>query len=70
MFKSVVSRFLKGVAAGAVASMGLVTVVQPAVWSDFPALLSSLGLACAYGALTGFLLALHKWVNWDEDSYL
>lgn len=67
MYKSIIKRFLKGIIAGAVSAMGLVTINQPTVWSDFPALLNSLGLACAFGALTGLLLALNKWASWTDE---
>jgi hypothetical protein len=68
--RSVLNRFLKGAIAGAVSSMSLVTLNQPSVWSDFSVLFNSLGLACAFGAMTGFLLALQKFASWDEDTYL
>ena len=60
MFKSIITRFLKGIIAGAVASMSMVTITQPAIWTDFGTLFNSLGLACAFGGITGLLLALQK----------
>lgn len=69
-YSAVLIRFLKGIIAGAVASMGMVTIAQPAVWSSFGSILNSLGLAAAFGGLTGLLLALQKWASWDDSSYL
>lgn len=65
-FKSVLLRFLKGAAGGAVASMVIVTIKQPTVWTEFLPLLTSLGIAGTYGALTGLLLALQKWASWTD----
>lgn len=63
--KSVFNRFLKGVIGGAIAAMVLVSIQQPTMWSDFNTILNSLGLAGAYGALTGALLALQKLASWE-----
>jgi hypothetical protein len=69
-FKAIIQRFLKGIIAGAVASMLMVSITQPTAWVDFNSLLNSLGLACAFGGITGFLLALQKWVSWEDDPNL
>jgi len=65
-FNAVLIRFLKGTVAGAVASMSMVTIVQPSIWDDFSGIFSSLAFAGLYGAITGFLLALQKWASWQE----
>jgi hypothetical protein len=67
MYKSIITRFLKGIIAGAVSAMVLVTFAQPTTWDTFPSILNSLGLACAYGGLTGFLLALQKYASWTNE---
>ncbi len=67
---AVLKRFLKGALSGAIAAMSMVSISQPSIWSDFSVLLSSLSLAGTYGALTGLLLALQKWVSWQDDLYL
>lgn len=59
-------RFLKGAVAAAVVSMGMVTIKQPAIWTDFIPLLQSLGIAGVYGGLVGLLLGLQKWASWTE----
>lgn len=64
--KTVLTRFLKGILAGAIASMALVTVTQPLVWTEFLPLLNALGIAALYGGLTGLLLALQKWAVWTD----
>lgn len=64
--KSILTRLLKGTIAGAVASMSLVTISQPSVWSDFNTILSSLAIAGLYGGLTGTLLALQKLASWED----
>ena len=68
--RSVLVRFLKGMLAGASASMALVTLNQPSVWSDFSVLLNSLAIAGVYGAVTGLLLGLNKYATWEEEDYL
>jgi len=69
-YKAILTRFLKGIIAGAVSSMAMVTITQPAIWSDFSTIFNSLGLACAFGAITGLLLALQKWTSWEDDPNL
>lgn len=69
-WSAVLVRFGKGALSGAVAAMSMVTLSQPSVWSDFSTLVASLALAGTYGALTGFLLALQKYVSWKDDLYL
>lgn len=66
MIKSIIVRFLKGMIAGAVSAMGLVSISQPVVWSDFNAIFMNLGIAGIYGSITGLLLALEKWSSWQE----
>lgn len=63
---SVLTRFLKGTIAGALVSVGQVTLVQPTVWADFGVLLNTLGMAVSYGGMIGLLLALHKWASWED----
>ena len=63
---SILNRFLKGIISGAVASMAMVTLTQPTVWSDFSSILGSLGMSATFGAITGFLLALQKFASWKE----
>lgn len=63
---SILNRFAKGIIAGAVSSMSMVSLTQPEIWSDFNSLLGSLAMSATFGALTGFLLALQKWASWKE----
>ena len=65
-YRAILMRFIKGAIAGAVSSMAMVSLQQPSVWVDFVPLLQSLGLACAFGAITGLLLAAQKWASWEE----
>lgn len=64
--KSIINRFLKGMLAGVVPAIGAVQLVQPTSWSEIPVMLSNLGLALVYGAITGLVLALLKYVDWKE----
>ena len=66
MIKSLITRFGKGIIAGAVASMALVTYNTPTIWSDFSSIFNALGIAAVSGAITGLLLALQKWASWKE----
>jgi len=66
MYKAVFVRFLKGAIAGAVTAMGLVTLAEPTIWSDFSSIFSSLGMAGLFGAINGLLLALNKAYTWEE----
>jgi uncharacterized membrane protein len=64
--KSVGKRLLKGLIAGSIASMAMITLQTPSVWTDFVPLLNSLAVAGMFGAITGLLLALQKWASWTE----
>ena len=66
MIKSILTRFGKGAVAGAVASMALVSLGTPSLWSDFSSIFNALGVAALSGAMTGLLLALQKWASWQE----
>jgi len=65
---SVLKRFVKGALAGAATALGLVSVQVPHAWSDFPSIISTLGLAAAGGAITGAILAFEKWANWTDTA--
>ena len=65
-YRAILTRFIKGAISGAVSAMALVTISQPSVWTDFLPLLNALGLAAAFGALSGLLLAIEKWSSWTE----
>ena len=65
-FQSVSTRFLKGLIAGAVSSMGMVSYQNPTVWLDFSLIFNALGVAAVAGAITGLLLAIQKWASWEE----
>jgi len=63
---AVFKRLLKGLIAGGVAAMALVPLVLPNTWSGFLPTFNTLGIAFAFGGLTGLILALQKWANWKE----
>ena len=65
-YNSILKRFFKGMISGAVTSMGMFTLVQPTLWSDFKAIFSGLAIAGLFGAINGLLLALNKWASWKE----
>jgi len=67
---SVLNRFGKGILAGAIASIGMVTLAEPSVWLEWTPLLNTVAKAGVYGGFTGLLLALQKWASWKEDLYL
>ena len=64
--KSILIRLLKGTLSGVVGAMSIMTVSQPAMWSDFPVFFQNLLISGAYGAVTGLILAVQKWLTWDE----
>jgi len=63
---SILKRFAKGIISGAISAMMLVQLIQPTDWSEFGSIFNSLGIAAAFGALTGLLLAINKWASWEE----
>jgi len=65
--KSIINRFIKGAIAGAVSSMILVTTQIPQTWTDIHSTLNALAIAGVSGAVTGLLLALQKWVSWEDE---
>ena len=63
---SVLNRFAKGIISKTISTIILIQLIQPTNWSDFGSILNSLGIAAAFGALTGLLLALNKWASWTD----
>lgn len=64
--KALIMRFVKGISSGIVASMSIMTVSQPEMWADFPTLFNKILLAIVYGAVTGLVLTIQKFLTWDE----
>ncbi len=64
--KSVLVRFGKGALSGGATAIAMVTFATPTVWSAFPTVLNTLGIAFCGGALTGLILAFEKWANWSD----
>ena len=56
-------RFVRGAIAGATASMIGLNVVGVSTFVDLQVFLSSLGVAGAFGGITGGLLALDKYLR-------
>ena len=61
--KAVLMRFLKGAIAGAIASIGLVSMSMPQDWRSLKLTLLNLALAGTYG----LILALQKWISWTDE---
>ena len=64
--ESILKRFLKAAISGIFSALGLITLAMPQNWTEVPALLSMLSLACLYGALTGIIMAGQKWYSWKD----
>ena len=64
--QSILVRFLKGLASGAITAMVAVPLVMPKEWAGFTDLAQSLLMAGAFGGGVGLLLALQKWASWEE----
>jgi ABC-type proline/glycine betaine transport system permease subunit len=64
--KSISMRFLKAAVSGMFSALGLITIAMPSNWTEVPALLSMIALACLYGAVTGVIMAGQKWYSWRD----
>jgi hypothetical protein len=64
--KSILMRFVKAAVSGIFSALSLITLAMPQNWTEVPALLSMLSLACLYGALTGIIMAGQKWYSWKD----
>ena len=64
--KSTLLRLLKGTLSGTTGAILLMIVREPQIWSDFKTILNEMALAGVYGAITGLILAIQKWVTWEE----
>jgi len=64
--KSLLMRFVKGISSGIAAALAVMTYSQPEMWADFPILLTKVGMAAVYGAITGFILTVQKLLTWDD----
>ena len=63
IIKSALLRFARGFFYEGVSAMALITPISVESWNDFGAWLSALGIACMFGALSGGLQALDKYVR-------
>lgn len=64
--KSILMRFVKAAISGMFSALGLITIAMPKNWTEVPALISMLLLACLYGAVTGIIMAGQKWYSWKD----
>lgn len=64
---SILKRFAKGMIAGFISGMSVVSIAVPSVWGDYKAIFGALLMAGSFGALNGLLLALQKWASWKDE---
>ncbi|MEM5784990.1 MAG: hypothetical protein QW469_00425 [Candidatus Aenigmatarchaeota archaeon] len=65
--KSILYRFLRGFVAGAVATMTTITIAQAVTWKDVIDILNNLAIAGITGGISGGLLALDKYLRYEEE---
>lgn len=63
--KSVTIRFLKGFVTGALGSLTAFTISNINTWTDFKSAFFTLSFSVVSGGITGGVLALEKYFNWD-----
>ena len=66
--KVILARFLRGFFAGAVASMAAITINQAASWKEVIDIFNSLALSAVIGGISGGILALDKYLRWEEKE--
>jgi hypothetical protein len=64
--KSILIRFAKGLASGAITAMVAVPLIMPTEWKGFSEIAHNLLIAGSFGGGVGLLLALQKWASWTE----
>lgn len=65
--KAILYRFLRGFVAGAVATMTTITIAQAVTWKDVIDVLNNLAIAGITGGISGGLLALDKYLRYEEE---
>lgn len=65
--KAILYRFLRGFVAGAVATMTTITIAQAVTWKDVIDILNNLAIAGITGGISGGLLALDKYLRYEEE---
>jgi hypothetical protein len=67
MWKSILFRFLRGFAAGALAAMAPIVITNVNSWANVGVWMNSLALAGVVGGVAGLILAIDKWVRATPD---
>ena len=65
-YKAIFNRFLKGAISGALTAIAMISFSAPTSWEELASILNMLAVAGIFGAINGVLLALQKWVSWQE----
>lgn len=69
ILKPVLLRFARGFVAGAIASLGTISLTTVGTWHDLSSALTALAYSLAVGGITGGLMALDKYLRFQpEDS--
>lgn len=64
-----IKRFLRGGIAGATTSMLIIMGSNVSNWGDLGLWLNSLAVAFVFGFVTGFILAIDKWIRTTANEF-
>lgn len=66
--KTIILRVFRSGLSGFISGVSGVTILAPKVWSEFTSIFFLLGIAGAFGLLTGLIAGLDKWARWDDEK--
>lgn len=69
-YQAILKRFFKGFVSGAITAMIGVAIFVPKDFTELKTILVALLLAGIAGGINGLLLAIQKWVSWDDAEYV
>ena len=69
-YKSILVRFLKGFVSGAITTMLGIVFLVPKDFTELKTILLTLALTGIAGGINGLLLAIQKWVSWNDSEYI
>ena len=69
-YQATLTRFIKGFISGAITAMLGIAVFVPKDFTELKTILIGLALAGMAGGINGLLLAIQKWVSWDDAEYV
>ena len=66
LLRAVLLRALRAFVSGALAAVAIVAPMALNSWNDLAGWLTALGIAAIVGGVNGVIMAVDKWVRWQQ----